>query len=540
MNLIKLFNEDKRWFYIISFSSFLLLLFYAWSNRFIQDDAFISFRYAQNLVSGHGLVFNPGEYVEGYTNFLWTILIALGIKFNYDPINFSHALSISFLFASLLIFAKTLSKFLNNKWVFLTGTILLGLNFSFSSYATGGLETALLTFLYTSFFYTYLLLSSGNKPIHYFILNMVGAFLLLTRLDTGLLIVIFNIYIFIKYWRSSPQKINSLILTALPYLLIVLPWLGWKLYYYGNILPNTFYAKTDQFIDITAILRGGYYLAVFFTLYLLPLLLYLAVKKSLHIKKFIKYILANPLLMPLMIFLLAYFLYIIKVGGDFMEFRFLVPILPFIYLLAILYAIKYLQKNQRITVVLIVMICSIFHNVVFDQKWNGYGGLESIKMLESHLFGEKEKWIKVGKQLNHFTSGADVTIAVSPAGAIPFYSELKTVDMLGLNDPYIARFGKLYKNIPGHRKIATLDYLEERKVNLIIGHPVLLKESEIVEILSDKHKVVARLARMNEAPAEDHPLVAIPIEAPYALIAWYVRENDRIEQMIENGEWIKL
>ncbi len=41
----------------------------AWRNRFVQDDAFISFRYARHLVEGHGLVWNPGERVEGYTNF---------------------------------------------------------------------------------------------------------------------------------------------------------------------------------------------------------------------------------------------------------------------------------------------------------------------------------------------------------------------------------------------------------------------------------------------------------------------------------------
>ncbi len=48
----------------------LLLTVLAWSNRFIQDDAFISFRYAENLVQGKGLVYNEGERVEGYTNFL--------------------------------------------------------------------------------------------------------------------------------------------------------------------------------------------------------------------------------------------------------------------------------------------------------------------------------------------------------------------------------------------------------------------------------------------------------------------------------------
>ncbi len=37
------------------------------------DDAFISFRYARNLTEGTGLVYNPGEYVEGITNLLWTL-----------------------------------------------------------------------------------------------------------------------------------------------------------------------------------------------------------------------------------------------------------------------------------------------------------------------------------------------------------------------------------------------------------------------------------------------------------------------------------
>ena len=38
------------------------------------DDAYISFRYAQNAIRGYGLVFNPGERVEGFTNFLWTAM----------------------------------------------------------------------------------------------------------------------------------------------------------------------------------------------------------------------------------------------------------------------------------------------------------------------------------------------------------------------------------------------------------------------------------------------------------------------------------
>jgi hypothetical protein len=45
----------------------------------VCDDAFISFRYADNLVRGHGLVFNLGERVEGFTNLAWTLWAALGL-----------------------------------------------------------------------------------------------------------------------------------------------------------------------------------------------------------------------------------------------------------------------------------------------------------------------------------------------------------------------------------------------------------------------------------------------------------------------------
>ena len=45
-----------------------------WFNH-TADDSYISFRYVDNWVRGHGLVFNPGERVMGYSNFLWIVLL---------------------------------------------------------------------------------------------------------------------------------------------------------------------------------------------------------------------------------------------------------------------------------------------------------------------------------------------------------------------------------------------------------------------------------------------------------------------------------
>ena len=51
---------------------------------FTVDDAYISYRYAENFAKGDGLVFNKGEYVEGYTNFLWVILLGTLKKIGVD------------------------------------------------------------------------------------------------------------------------------------------------------------------------------------------------------------------------------------------------------------------------------------------------------------------------------------------------------------------------------------------------------------------------------------------------------------------------
>jgi len=71
----------------------------------VQEDAFISIRYAQNLVDGHGLVYNAGERVEGYTNFLWTLLLAGGLKLGVPPVPLARYMSMAAAF--LLIAART-------------------------------------------------------------------------------------------------------------------------------------------------------------------------------------------------------------------------------------------------------------------------------------------------------------------------------------------------------------------------------------------------------------------------------------------------
>ncbi len=86
----------RRWLWLIGLAALIWGGLEAYSLRWTTDDAFISFRYARNLVEGHGLVFNPGEYVEGYTNPLWTLWIAGGLRLGFSAEGWANTWGIAF------------------------------------------------------------------------------------------------------------------------------------------------------------------------------------------------------------------------------------------------------------------------------------------------------------------------------------------------------------------------------------------------------------------------------------------------------------
>ncbi|HEX4934306.1 MAG TPA: hypothetical protein VFV33_14045, partial [Gemmatimonadaceae bacterium] len=71
-------------FRLAAAAAILYGLWAAWRRAWVSDDAYITFRYADHLARGLGLVFNVGERVEGYSNFLWTIWIAFGLRLGSD------------------------------------------------------------------------------------------------------------------------------------------------------------------------------------------------------------------------------------------------------------------------------------------------------------------------------------------------------------------------------------------------------------------------------------------------------------------------
>ncbi|HPB97137.1 MAG TPA: hypothetical protein PKW66_14560 [Polyangiaceae bacterium] len=125
--------SSARWF--VGGVVVCLAVAHAWSLRWIADDAFISFRYARNLVEGHGLVFNPGERVEGYTNFLWTVLLAgayaIGIPFGLSAIAFGLLSVVAVLWLTTRL-SQLLSPY-HHRPLIPVAALLLASNFSSST-----------------------------------------------------------------------------------------------------------------------------------------------------------------------------------------------------------------------------------------------------------------------------------------------------------------------------------------------------------------------------------------------------------------------
>src|SRR3990170_3063617 len=138
---------------ILAISMLLLVVQEFLFSAYTVDDAFITFRYARNLASGLGLVFNPGERVEGYTNFLWTVLMAGGYRLGFDLAIFAKLVGIAASLGTLYVLFK-LSALIrpssSRSGTRALASLLLAANGAFATAAITGLETSLFILLITA------------------------------------------------------------------------------------------------------------------------------------------------------------------------------------------------------------------------------------------------------------------------------------------------------------------------------------------------------------------------------------------------------
>jgi arabinofuranosyltransferase len=510
----------------------LAVMLFAIANSFVTDDAFISFRYARNLVETHELVWNPGtgERIEGYTNFLWTLLIAAAIAAGVDPVAASKVLGLLFALLTLLATYRLSARRLQSRRAALLTVALLGTNYTFSAFATSGLETQMQTFLIVaSVSLAFSIAEQGRRSIlRSAVFSILCAAALLTRLDSAIPILVLFVYLLMNLAGrpfGNNRRAAAGAALALPALLVVGSWLLWKHAYYGSYLPNSYYAKGAMFsLDI---LKGGVlYLFEFFLSYcLLPLgFIFLFMSKD---------VLARAGMRLLACICALWFLYIMRVGGDFMEFRFIVPVLPFVFILASA-TLRALQGGRvQAALVTMMVLCSLFHAVTF----RGTPGVESVPKLRDYITGESGRWELAGKVLGELFPEGGVTIATTAAGAIPYYSKLPAVDMLGINDAWVARNGAIIGPRAGHQRAATLAYLVERGANLVIGHPLVEtidteRGSTLYSIADLKEMFMVQNVSADLVPVEAK-ILEIPLDARHRITVLYLTGNARVDAIIE-------
>jgi arabinofuranosyltransferase len=536
MLINKLANFYKSYFKLILILVFLALVLLAWSNRFIQDDAFISLRYADNLAHGKGLVWNDGERVEGYTNFLWTIILSIPLYLNLDPVKFSFVFGLCLFVLSLYLTWRLAGILLHSRHLALLVVVFLGTNHSFSSYATGGMETQLQTCLFLACLFVFFdsIIKKEWSAASLCLLSVLLSLALLTRLDSALLLVVILPRTLFQIWqrKDNPAQKSLLVVYLLgPLIVLVGAWLIWKMRLYGSLLPNTFYVKVAS---LNSLKRGVIYVGLFlYSYWLVPFpFLFLVFRKRLFLER-------NRVRLLLSIVIILWLIYVVAVGGDFMEFRFIVPVLPLIFIQIVgLIFLDVRGIKLQIVLVLLVLAGSLHHALTFTNPPLRRYDIESTKGLSDLLTQDRTDWIGIGKVLgDSFDHDANVTIATTAAGAIPYYSHLKSIDILGLNDQWVARHGEIVASKPGHQRRATINYLIERKVNLLIGHPQMAPiDSAALQSWHDYYFYV-RLTRQDNLPPHSK-IIEIPINSKYKLRVLYLVENPLVEATIKRKGWV--
>ncbi|MCP4705521.1 MAG: hypothetical protein GY865_13050 [candidate division Zixibacteria bacterium] len=439
------------------------------SLAWVCDDAFISFRYAKNLINGNGLVFNVGEVVEGYTNFLWTILIAGAMFIGLEPILFTQAVSfISYVIVFLLLIyiSIKISNQSKSKTIVLpVAALAIIVQYDSQVWATSGLETYWVTALVTSAF-AILIFAESKKT--FLMAGVVLTLAVLTRPDAMIFYMMAIPYIFLQNKKPIPNLIYYLI----PLVIIYIPYWIIRYSYYGYPFPNTYYAKSA---DLSWYSQGFIYFWTYIKTYyslilLLPAVAFIAIrlldrlktKKSISGTKFRLWLLS-------ILFIVPYIFYVIRIGGDFMFARFFIPITPicFILLESVLSSLN-IKPVMKFGIGIIIVLSVLFRWAQFSPENHIISGIIDER---TYYPAEKIEQAKIdGARVKKYLDGLDAIIGFYGAKAmLVYYAEapMAIECHAGLTDEFVAHQPLKYRGRIGHEKGAPESYMLKRKINFI-------------------------------------------------------------------------
>ena len=528
---------EKLKTYLLPGTVILLCGVYAWLNRFILDDAFITFRYARHLAEGLGPVWNPGEAVEGYSNFLWMVLMAGVHKMGMDPVIASQALGVLCFGVNLWLIYQLGLHWLGNQRMALVAMVLSGMCFTMSAFATGGLETSLFGLEWSLAIWTYTRIREAHRPAWpgFLLLGILLGLTQLTRPDGFLLIVPICGMLGWHWWQKKHYSLSRFGVLIVPMLLIIGGHLIWRLSFYGEWLPNTFYIKGE-----INPLKGLWYVGLFFVVYGFPFLLGWVLPRVRRFKwdgnDWERLFLVGPWLV-----------YLVMIGGDFMEFRMWVPVVPLIYIgVAVHLGRMWKSGWLRWSWPVVLVMAGVLQPFIFRETLPG-GNQLTVFSLHREVAEADRGLIDIGKQLGElFDHDPTLHIATGTAGAIPYYSQLQTLDLLGLNNKEIARKGQDADGIAGHRKYGSLDFILKSEVNLQLSrwtiHQSLLELEQNEGFFGATHEEIYTHFGIDPETYPDHPMevLLVPLSEDEYLVTLYHKPHLKIDSLSRGGHLLSL
>ena len=437
------------------------------------DDEMISMRYAKNFANGYGLVWNKGERVEGITNLFWTLYMSLFhiIKIPLSKTSlFIQVTGLIFLILSVIMVKRITYLITNSEKISLTATVLTGFYYPIVYWSLEGTEVSVLMFL-TSLSTYYTLRGLTKHKLIYSPLWILG-FSTLIRMDMFVLYLGFWAFTFwvFKNYRIKIFLIGFIIITS-----FVGGQTLFRLLYYGDILPNTYYLKMTGFPIIYRVTRGAYVFLNFLwqlniIFVLVTMLMTIVMKKKSDIFLFFLFALQS--------------LYSIYVGGDaweesFGSNRFIALVMPYFFILfskGVYNLRNFLQDKLHFFFKRFVFYIFVILGFLNFNSTYGPGAIaESMLIVRPKQKNFNYRNVKIALLLNDITK-RDAKVAVTCAGATPYFCERYFIDLLGKTDRIVARAtAKPFKAlpliitfIPGHMK-HNYDYsIRLRKPDVIV------------------------------------------------------------------------
>ena len=495
---------------------------------FLSDDAFISFVYSRNLVDGLGLVWNFTERVEGYTNFLWVMLLAVGMWLGIEPELFAPLMGMLSGFG-VLWWVSRLGP--GGLWRWGTPALLVA-NSSFVAWSSGGLETQ----MFSCWCLAAVVATVQGRPIAS---GFCLAAATLTRPEGVLWAGICGLLLLSDVLRRAMPPRHWLLWASACALPVAAHGI-WRYSYYGFWLPNTFYAKVGG----TEWADGFHYIRYFFSEYRLELLLPLVLLSLVGVsRRRLHRPMARAVVLCAMV-TVVYGLYVSVEGGDFLEFRFMVPWLPFVFFLATVGARNWLlwtrTLSPRVALTGPLALAALIGLWIFaawgDPQGEPPEGFESVESIGHFAQFRTEQGLHLRQMVDEGILPEDFSLVTGGAGALPYYSRLYVLDRRGLNDvevahgPYVIEDG-----YAGHRRWASPGLIRRRGMSaVILGHLIVLdRHAKPPESMIEYGlKKVEQYSRGAELPEDRLRLVCRIVDEDRYLLFGSNLAPDALEPMV--------